>query len=41
MSEVRRAQRVEQAFQQVLDDPAAPAALQQPALEPLLEQAAD
>jgi hypothetical protein len=41
MSEVRKAQRVEQAFEQVLDDPAAPAALQQPALKPLLEQAAD
>jgi hypothetical protein len=41
MSEIRKAQRVEQAFQQVLDDPAAPEALQQPALAPLLEQAAD
>jgi hypothetical protein len=41
MSEIRKAQRVEQAFQQVLDDPAAATALQQPALEPLLEQAAD
>jgi hypothetical protein len=41
MSEVRKGQRVEQAFQQVLDDPAAAQALQQPALAPLLEQAAD
>jgi hypothetical protein len=41
MSEVRKAQRVEQAFQQVLDDPQAATALQQPALGPLLEQAAD
>jgi hypothetical protein len=41
MSQIRKAQRVEQAFQQVLDDPAAPSALQQPALKPLLEQAAD
>jgi hypothetical protein len=32
---------VEHAFQQVLDDPAAAQALQQPALKPLLEQAAD
>jgi hypothetical protein len=41
MSEVRKGQRVERAFQQVLDDPAAGQALQQPALGPLLEQAAD
>ena len=39
--QIRKAQRVEQAFQQVLDDPAAEQALQQPALKPLLEQAAD
>jgi hypothetical protein len=39
--QIRKAQRVEQAFQQVLDDPAAAQALQQPALKPLLEQAAD
>jgi len=39
--QIRKAQRVEQAFQQVLDDPAAEQALQQPALQPLLEQAAD
>jgi hypothetical protein len=41
MSEIRKAQRVERAFQQVLDDPAAATALQQPTLVPLLEQAAD
>ena len=41
MPEVRKGQRVEQAFQQVLDDPAAAQALQQPTLAPLLEQAAD
>ena len=39
--EIRQALRLEQAFQQVLDDPAATQALQQPALKPLLEQAAD
>jgi hypothetical protein len=39
--QIRKAQRVERAFQQVLDDPAAEQALQQPALKPLLEQAAD
>lgn len=39
--EIARAARVNQAFQQVLDDPAAAAALEQPALKPLLEQAAD
>ena len=36
-----RQQRVNQAFEQVLDDPAAAEALQQPALKPLLELAAD
>jgi hypothetical protein len=41
MPEIRKAQRVDQAFQQVLEDPAAATALQQPALAPLLEQAAD
>jgi hypothetical protein len=39
--EIAKAARVNQAFQQVLDDPAAAAALQQPALKPLLDQAAD
>lgn len=39
--EIKRALRVEQAFQQVLDDPRAAQALQHPALKPLLEEAAD
>jgi hypothetical protein len=39
--QIRKAQQVELAFQQVLDDPAAAQALRQPALKPLLEQAAD
>ena len=39
--EIRKAQRVEAAFQQVLDHPEAAEALQQPALQPLLEEAAD
>ena len=39
--QIRKAQRLEQAFQQVLDDPAGQEALQHPALKPLLEQAAD
>jgi hypothetical protein len=33
--------RVEEAFQRVLDDPQAEQALQQPALKPLLAEAAD
>jgi hypothetical protein len=37
--ELRKAIAVQQAFQQVLDDPAAAEALQHPALKPLLEQA--
>ena len=42
MPQIRKAQRVQQAFQQVLDDPAAAQkALEHPALKPLLEQAAD
>ena len=40
-SQVRKANRVYEAFQQVLDDPDAAEALQHPALKPLLEQAAD
>jgi hypothetical protein len=41
MPQVTKADRVNRAFQQVLDDPAAAAVLQQqPALKPLLEQAA-
>lgn len=39
--EIRKAQLVYEAFQQVLDDPDAAEALQHPALKPLLEQAAD
>ena len=39
--EIRKAARVEQAFQQVLDAPNAAEALQHPALAPLLDEAAD
>jgi hypothetical protein len=38
--QIRKAERVEQAFEQVLDNPEAADALQHPALQPLLEQAA-
>jgi hypothetical protein len=38
--QIRKAQRVEQAFQQTLDHPEAAEALQHPALAPLLERAA-
>jgi hypothetical protein len=41
MPEIVKAQRVHEAFQRVLDDPAAAEALQHPALKPLLDQAAD
>lgn len=41
VKEIRKATRVNQAFQQVLDDPEAAKALQQPALKPLLDEAAD
>jgi hypothetical protein len=41
VKENRKAQRVNGAFQQVLDRPGAAAALEQPALEPLLDEAAD
>jgi hypothetical protein len=41
VKEVRKALRVNQAFQQVLDDPRAAEALQHPALKPLLDEAAD
>ena len=41
VKEIRKAQRVNEAFQQVLDDPEAGAALDQPALRPLLDEAAD
>ncbi|RIK44122.1 MAG: hypothetical protein DCC55_03655, partial [Chloroflexi bacterium] len=39
--QIRKAQRVERAFQQVLDNPAAAQALDNPALQPLVEQAAN
>src|SRR5262252_4185388 len=41
VKEIRKAERVNKAFQQVLDDPEAAAALQHPALKPLLDEAAD
>ena len=41
VKEIRKAQRVNEAFQQVLDDPGAAEALQHPALRPLLAEAAD
>ena len=41
VKEIRKAQRVNAAFQQVLDDPDAAEALQHPALRPLLDEAAD
>jgi hypothetical protein len=41
LTQIKRDQRLEATFQQVLDDPAAADALQQPALKPLLEMAAD
>jgi hypothetical protein len=39
--EIRKAQRVNTAFQQVLDHPDAEMALQHPAMQPLLDEAAD
>jgi hypothetical protein len=41
VKEIRKAERVSAAFQQVLEHPDAAAALQHPALAPLLEEAAD
>jgi hypothetical protein len=41
VKEIRKAQRVQEAFQRVLDHPDAAAALQHPALQPLLDEAAD
>jgi hypothetical protein len=41
VKEIRKAQRVDEAFQRVLDDPDAAEALQHPALRPLLAEAAD
>jgi hypothetical protein len=39
--QIRKAQQVEQAFQQVLDNPTAEQVIQHPAMKPLLDQAAD
>jgi hypothetical protein len=39
--QIRKAQRVQQAFEQVMDDPSAEQALAHPALKPLLDEAAD
>jgi hypothetical protein len=41
VKEIRKAQRVNAAFQQVLDHPEAAAMLQHPALQPLLDEACD
>ena len=41
VKEIRKAQRVNSAFQQVLDDPQAAELLQHPAMQPLLDEAAD
>jgi hypothetical protein len=41
VKEIRKALRVNEAFQQVLDDPNAGEALQHPSLKPLLDEAAD
>jgi hypothetical protein len=41
VKEIRKAQRVNEAFQQVLDDPEAAEALKHRALKPLLDEAAD
>lgn len=41
VKEIRKALRVGDSFQQVLDDPKAAEALQHPALKPLLDEAAD
>ncbi len=41
VKEIRKAQRVNAAFQQILDEPDAGEALQHPVLQPLLDQAAD
>jgi bacillopeptidase F (M6 metalloprotease family) len=41
VKEIRKAERVNTAFQQVLDHPEAAEALQHPALQPLLDEAGD
>lgn len=40
VKEIQKAQRLQKAFQQVLDDPKAAQALEHPALKPLLDEAA-
>ena len=41
VKEIRKAQRVNAAFQQVLDHPAAAELLEHPAMQPLLDEAGD
>jgi hypothetical protein len=41
VKEIRKALRVNEAFQHVLDDPGAAEALRHPVLKPLLDEAAD
>jgi hypothetical protein len=41
LAEIKKGQRIRQALDQVVDDPEAVKLLQQPALKPLLEEAAD
>ena len=41
LAQLKKALQVSEAFERVLDDPAAAQVLQHPALKPLLEQAAD
>ena len=41
IGQIAKAQRLMKAFQQVLDNPAAAQALEDPALKPLLDEAAD
>jgi hypothetical protein len=41
VKQIRKALRVNEAFQRVLDDPGAADALRHPALKPLLDEAAD
>ena len=41
VKEIRKAERINRAFDRVLDNPAAPEPLQHPALKPLLDEASD
>jgi hypothetical protein len=41
VKEIRKAERINRAFDEVLDNPAAPEPLQHPALKPLLDEASD